>query len=84
MTSLTTRPTRSLPPSPKRGRAQSSRRSPLPMPWVLTAAVIVLGLGFGATIALSITAENSAELRAPAGWPCSSAAPLGWPALIWP
>ena len=67
MTSLTTQSPRTLPPSPKRGRAQASRRAPLPMPWVLTAVVIVLGFGFGATLALSITAENSAELRAPGG-----------------
>ncbi len=41
--------------------------SPTPRPWLVDAAVIILGLGFGAVIGLSITAETSAQLRAPGG-----------------
>jgi predicted ferric reductase len=49
----------------RRGRA--SRPAPLPQPWVVRAAVIVLGLGFGATLALGVTATSWSALRAPGG-----------------
>lgn len=48
-------------------RKASSRPGSAPRPWVLDAAVIVLGLGFGATLALSLTAESWAQLQAAGG-----------------
>jgi predicted ferric reductase len=36
-------------------------------PWVLTTAVAILGLGFGATMATSVTTETLSQLSAPGG-----------------
>ena len=55
-----TRPSRS-------NRRPASLRSPRPRPWVVDAAVTLLGLGLGASIALSITAESATLMRAPGG-----------------
>lgn len=38
-----------------------------PIPWTLTAALAVLGVGFGATVATAVTTETAAALRSPGG-----------------
>lgn len=50
-----------------RQRPLASPPSPAPMPTVVTAALVVLGLGFGGVIGLAITAESTSQLRAPGG-----------------
>jgi len=50
-----------------RRRKPTSPPGPAPRPWFLNAAIIVLGVGFGATLGLSITADSWAQLRAAGG-----------------
>jgi len=51
----------------RRRRSSTSPAGPAPRPWVLQAAVIVLALGFGATLALAVTATTWSQIRAPGG-----------------
>lgn len=46
---------------------QASLPGPVPMPWVLDAATVVVGLGLGATVGLALTAESRHQLHAPGG-----------------
>ena len=48
-------------------RPPVSPPSPAPMPGVVTASLVVLGLGLGGVIGLAITAESSSQLRAAGG-----------------
>ena len=48
-------------------RRPVSPPGPAPRPWTVTAAVVVLGLGFGATMGSSITAESWAQMHAAGG-----------------
>jgi predicted ferric reductase len=41
--------------------------SPAPRPWLVTLAVVVLGFGFGATVATAMTAESAGQIRAAGG-----------------
>ena len=51
----------------RRRRSSTSPAGPAPRPWVLQAALIVLALGFGATLALAVTATTWSQIRAPGG-----------------
>ena len=52
---------------PGTGGQQATRRSRRGSPWVVTAAVAILGLGLGATVATSVTGETLSQLRASGG-----------------
>jgi predicted ferric reductase len=65
MTTLVNRPADRA--TPRGRRSRRARPAPLPRPWILRVAVIVLGAGFGATLALAFTAESGAQLRAAGG-----------------
>ncbi len=41
--------------------------APGPVPWAVTASVVGLGIGFGATVASAVTSETASELRASGG-----------------
>ena len=66
MPTVTARPRR---PTATRsaGKAVATRSAPRPRPVVLRVAVVALGLGFGATLALGVTAESWSQVRAPGG-----------------
>ncbi|MDA8266208.1 MAG: ferredoxin reductase family protein, partial [Actinomycetota bacterium] len=67
MTSVTFDPVGSSRRTGGRRRKPASKPGPVPRPWVLEVAVIVLAVGFGATLGLSITAESWTQLQAPGG-----------------
>ena len=48
-------------------RRTTSRPAPSPRPWVVRSAIAVLGVGFGAALALGVTAETWSQLHAPGG-----------------
>ncbi|MHB8451265.1 MAG: ferredoxin reductase family protein [Mycobacteriales bacterium] len=50
----------------KQGRPDTLR-APRPRPWVGDAAAVVAGLGLGATVGVTLTAETSHQLAAPGG-----------------
>ena len=50
-----------------RREAAAARRSPAPRPALAGAALLVAGVGLGATTALTITAETASQLSAPGG-----------------
>lgn len=53
---------------PSFGTAPPYRKAPRsPSPSAVTVALVVLGLGFGATMATVVTTETASELRAPGG-----------------
>ena len=52
------KPSRPVPPA---------RVSRAPVPWAVTGALVVLGLGFGAVMATAVTTETLSELRAAGG-----------------
>lgn len=56
-----------LPKGGEQGRPLSSPSGRVPLPWVVDAAVVLFGLGFGAILGLGITAESWAQLRAAGG-----------------
>ncbi len=57
-----------IPPLGRSGRRPSAAlRSVRPRPWVAEAALAVVGVGFGATVGLAITAETHSGLVAPGG-----------------
>lgn len=43
------------------------RESPPPLPWVRPAALLLVGLGLGATVGVTLTAETQQQLSAPGG-----------------
>lgn len=47
--------------------APSSPESPPPRPWVGSLALVLVGLGLGATVGVTLTAETLSELKAPGG-----------------
>ena len=50
-----------------RGDQLATARARRGSPWVLTAAVAILGVGFGATLATSVTTETWSQLSAAGG-----------------
>ena len=54
-------------PSTATGDQLATARARRGSPWVLTAAVAMLGLGFGATLATSVTTETWSQLKARGG-----------------
>lgn len=55
------------PRATRRRRASVPAPAPRPRPWVLPTAVGVVGLGFGASMALAVTAESWSQLTATGG-----------------
>ncbi len=61
-------------PKPPSGKAAPRRRQAVrpeispPRPALVRAALVVIGIGLGATTAVTITAESWSQLRAPGGW----------------
>ena len=51
-----------------RSAVPRSRSGPAPMPWVANVLASIAGLGFGAVIALVVSAESAGSLAAPGGW----------------
>jgi predicted ferric reductase len=58
---------RSLLAAPRPNRRAPGRSSPAPRPTYAAAALLVAGVGLGATTALTITAETARQLTAPGG-----------------
>jgi predicted ferric reductase len=67
MATVATRAGRRPASPPPARRAAASPPAPAPRPWVLFAAITALGIGFGATLALGITAETTSQLHATGG-----------------
>lgn len=55
------------PPTRRRPRPEVSPAAPRPRPWVVPLAATVVGLGFGASMALAVTAETWSQLKATGG-----------------
>lgn len=67
MASVMARPAGPVPRSGRQRRPPSSPPGPVPVFWVVDAAVVLFGLGFGAILGLGITAESWAQFRAAGG-----------------
>jgi predicted ferric reductase len=67
MATVATRAERRPASPPPARRTAPSPPTPAPRPWVLLAAITALGVGFGATLALGVTAETSSQLHAAGG-----------------
>lgn len=52
---------------PARPRTGGSRPGPVPRPWTVDAATVVVGLGFGLCVGVALTAETRAQLAAAGG-----------------
>jgi len=57
----------SINPRKSKRVVRRSRESPPPRPWVRSAALLFVGLGLGATVGVTLTAETLGEFKAPGG-----------------
>ncbi|HVC68666.1 MAG TPA: ferredoxin reductase family protein [Acidimicrobiales bacterium] len=66
MVSVTFEP-RSVNPRKSKLGARLTPEAPAPRPWVRPVALLLVGLGLGATVGVTLTAETLGELKAPGG-----------------